>query len=230
MKKANDYNPWYRKNGPQNARKDFQEYNRPFTERYNREPEYYKRPDAYQHYPERYDYAKDQDSIKKEEKERQGQQRNNNAASKGKAAGKSIVKTVAGNAVAAVVGAIVLVSGYQAMEAKSVQTLNSNWMWSEDYQSCILKLESTDKSIRKQINIVTNITEEVLPTCVNDGYRVYTASADYRNVTYTDTRNVVLDAHGHHFDEGVIVDGHIEYTCSDCGETVAVEIEIEEDD
>ena len=230
MKKSNEYKPWYRKNDPQNARKDYKEYNRQFSERYKRPPEYSKSPDEYHHYPERYDYTKDQDAEKLEDKKRQDQQQNNSAATRGRAAGKSIVKTVAGSAVAVVVGAIILIYSYQAIKAKSVETLNSDWMWSEDYQSCTLKLESSDKSIRKQINIATNITEEVLPTCVNDGYRVYTASADYRNVTYTDARNVVLYAHGHHFDKGVVVDNHIEYTCSDCGEHVIVDIEIEEND
>ena len=230
MKKANDYKAWYRKNDPQNARKGFEEYNRPFEERYKRPPEYSKRPDAYQHYPERYDYTADQDAYQSEEKKRQDQQQNSSHAAKGRAAGKSIVRTVAGHAVAIVVGAIVLVSGYQALKAKSVPTFTTTWTWSEDCQSVTLRLVSEDKSIKKELDATVTLTEEVLATCVADGHRLYTASSAYQNVTYTDVHKVVLYAHGHHFDDGTVTDGHIEYTCSDCGEHVVVDIDVEEND
>ena len=230
MKKSNEYKAWYRKNDPQNARKDFKEYNRQFSERYKRPPEYAKSAEEYHHYPERYDYTKDQDVEKSEDQKRQDQKQNNSAVTKSQAAGKSIVKTVVGSAVAVVVGAIILVTSYQTLKAKSVPTFNVSWTWSDDYLSCILKLESTDKSIRKQIDIVTEVTEEVLPTCVTNGHRLYTASSDYRDVTYTDVRNEVLYAQGHHFDNGVVMGSYIEYTCADCGEHVRVDIDIEEND
>ena len=229
MKNANDYKAWYRKNDPQNARKDFKEYNH-FPERYKRPPEYPKSADEYHHYPERYDYTKDQDAAQSEDKKRQDQEQNSGAASKGRHAGKSIVKTVVGHVVAVVVGAIILVTGYQALKAKSVHTFATTWMWSEDYQSVTLRLVSEDKSIKKELDAVVTVTEEVLATCVTDGHRLYTAKSDFENVTYTDVRNEVLHAHGHHFDEGKVVDGHIEYTCSDCGEHVIVDIDIEEND
>ena len=229
MKKANDYETWYRKNDPQNARKNFKEYNH-YPERYKRPPEYPKGADEYHHYPERYDYTKDQDVGQSEEKKRQDQEQSSNPAAKGRHVGKSIVKTVAGNAVALVVGAIVLVTGYQTLKAKSAPTFITNWMWSDDYQSVTLRLVSEDKSIKKDLDAVVTLTEEVLATCVEDGYRLYTASTAYQNVTYTDVRNEVLHAQGHHFDEGTVVDGHIEYTCSNCGEHVIVDIDIEEND
>ena len=229
MKKANEYKAWYRKNDPQNARKKFKEYNR-FPERYQRPPEYPKSPDEYHHYPERYDYAKDQDVELSKEKQRQDQQQNNGRASKARNAGKSIVKTVVGNAVAIVAGAVILVGGYQGLKAKSVHTFTPDWTWSEDYQSVSVRLVSEDKSIKKDLTAVVTVTEEVLATCVADGHRLYTASIPYEGVTYTDIRNEVLHAHGHHFDGGTVVDGHIEYTCSDCGEHVVVDIDIEEND
>ena len=229
MKKANDYKAWYRKNDPKNARKDFKEYHH-FPERYKRPPEYPKRGDEYHHYPERYDYTKDQDVNQSEDKKRQDQQENSGAATKGRHAGKSIVKTVAGHAVAIVVGAIVLVAGYQALKGKSIHTFTANWTWSEDYQSVTVRLVSEDKSIKTELDATVTLTEEVLATCVTDGHRIYTASSDYQDVTYTDTRNEVLPAQGHQFDTGTIVDGHIEYTCTVCGEHVVVDVEIEEND
>lgn len=230
MKKANEYNAWYRNNDPQNARKGFEEYNRPFAERYQRPAEYYKRPEEYQHYPERYDYTKDQDPEKADENKENQDQQQNNPTSKLKSVGKSIVKTVVGNAVAIVVGAVVLVTGYNALVINSIHTFDATWVWSDDYQNVTLKLVSEDKSIKKEFNAVVTLTDEVLATCVSDGYRIYTASGDYEEVTYTDVRNEILHAHGHHFDEGVLVDGHIEYTCSDCGEKVVVDADIEEID
>ena len=229
MKKANDYETWYRKNDPQNARKKFKEYNH-YPERYKRPPEYPKSADEYHHYQERYDYTKDQDVGQSEEKKRQDQQQTSSPAAKGRHAGKSIVKTVVGHAVAVVVGAIILVTSYQTLKAKSVHTFTTSWTWSEDYQSVTLRLVSEDKSIKKDLDAVVTLTEEVLATCVTDGYRVYTASSNYENVTYTDVRNEVLHAEGHHFDTGTVVDGHIEYTCTVCGEHVVVNVEIEEND
>lgn len=229
MKKANDYKAWYRKNDPQNARKDFEEYHH-FPERYKRPPEYPKRADGYHHYDERYDYTKDQEVATSQDKKRQDQQQNSGVATKGARGGKSIVKTVAGHAVAIVVGAIILVAGYQALKGKSVHTFTTSWTWSDDYQSVTLRLVSEDKSIKKDLDAVVTLIEEVPATCVTDGHRLYTASSDYENVTYTDVRNEVLHAEGHHFDTGTIVDGHIEYTCTVCGEHVIVDVDIEEND
>ena len=228
MKNANDYKAWYRNNDPQNARKDFKEYNRPFSERYKRPPEYVRRGEEYTHFSERYDYTQDQEKETSSE-ERNNQDKQNNA-SKSKAQGvtKSIVKTVVGNAVAVVVGAVVLVTGYNATKANNARVYNATWAWSDDCHNVVLKLESDDLSVRQQFNIVSELTEEVLPTCVNDGHRLYSATGKYKDVTYNDQHNEVLHAHGHSFDEGHVVGDYIEYTCANCGEHLIVNIDIEE--
>ena len=226
MKKANEYKAWYRKKNPQNAREGFNEHNRDFDERYQRPSEYYRRPDEYQHFQERYDYTADQEETKKQKRKRQDQQSN-----KANVIGKNVIKAVVKSTVGLVVGALVIVVGYRAIKAKEVtHVFTPGWVWSDDYQTATLVMTSEDNSIKKEFPAVVTLDEEVAPTCIDDGYRTYTAIGSYETKEYTDTQTEALHALGHRFDEGTLVDGDVEYTCLECGEHLVVHVHIDEND
>ena len=234
MKRANEYKAWYRNNDPQNARKDFKEYNRSFGEYYKRPPEYSESPDEYHKFPERYDYIEDQDRQKESKDNQNNQNQQNSSSMRAQAVGKSVVKSVVGNAVALVVGAVVLVAGYNAIKAKKaeaeiVHTFTPTWIWADDHKTATLSLISEDSSIKLEFPVESTLTEEVLATCTVDGYRLYNVSFDYNDTNYTDSYSEVLHAE-HKFDDGTIVGGNIEYTCSECGEHLIIHIDIEEND
>ena len=150
---ANEYKAWYRRNNPQNARQDLGAFNRPFKERYERPPAYPQRGEEYGRFSERYDLSKDQeektnntDKKQEEEKAKEQIKRRANSA-RGQTAVKSVVQTVVGNTVAVVVGAVVVVGGYQAIEAEKAREEvvpivieSEQWNWSDDYQTASVSL------------------------------------------------------------------------------------------
>ena len=246
---ANEYKAWYRRNDPQNAREGWDAYNRPFGERYERPSEYQDvRGDAYHHYPERYDITADQDKKRVQPDEEKQQDTSRQAqrartARAGQTAVKSVVQSIAGTCVAAVVGAVVLVSGYQAIEAEKaaeqaaaiVQEYTADWTWGEDSQTATLVLTDQNGNVAKQLPVVVTVVEEPA-TCTEDGRKVFTATAtdEEQDKVYTDVKSQVLPALGHTFDEGTptTVDGEaaIVYECAHCHEKFTVTATIDEND
>lgn len=245
---ANEYKAWYRRNDPQNAREGWDAYNRPFGERYERPSEYQDvRGDAYHHFPERYDITADQDKKRVQPDEEKQQDTSRQAqrartARAGQTAVKSVVQSIAGTCVAAVVGAVVLVSGFQAIEAEKaaeqaaaiVQEYTTDWTWGEDSQTATLVLTDQNGNVAKQLPAVVTVAVEEA-TCTTDGRKTYTATIEYNEETYTNVRYDVLPATGHTFDEGKVVITEngppmIEYECTHCHEKFTVTATIDEND
>ena len=243
---ANEYKAWYRRNDPQNAREGWDAYNRPFGERYERPSEYQDvRGDAYHHFPERYDITADQDKKRVQPDEEKQQDTSRQAqrartARAGQTAVKSAVQSIAGTCVAAVVGAVVLVGGYQAIEAeKAAETAAAivetvDWAWSEDNQSVLVALYDEEGTILTELPAEVTITT-VDATCTVDGYKTYTAIVVYNQTTYTDIHTQPLPAIGHTFDEGKVVITEngppvVEYECIHCHEKFTVSATIDEND
>jgi hypothetical protein len=240
---ANEYKAWYRRNDPQDARKDWSAYNRPFGERYERPKEYGAyRGDAYRHYPERYDITADQekkrqgsDSQSTQEKSRRQQAR---SARMGQNAVRGVMQSIVGPTVAAVVGAVVLVSGYQAIEAEKAAELTAAetrvpvvaWKWSEDDEgnkSAAITFTYEDGTVVKQLTATTiSVSSELAPTCAQDGFVVYAATVTDGDTVYTDEHRDTLPATGkHEFDDGTVsVDEHgqstIVFECKHCHKKV----------
>lgn len=244
--KSNEYNAWYRHNDPQDARRDLGAYNKPYKERYERPPEYSAREDAYPHYTEMYNPEDDQDDDEKR-KDRNDQQDQSSKNSQAKTrtaqnAARGAVQSVVGNVVAIAVGAIVLVSGYQAMEAAKAQEqpgipeekIVEEWHWDgEVEEGGALKILAEDGTVLKEIPIDVTVNETPA-TCTEDGLKTTTATAVDGDKVYTDTKEEVLPALGHVFDAGTTtVTEHgaaIVKTCERCHEQITVEISIEEMD
>lgn len=243
---ANEYKAWYRRNDPQNAREGWDAYNRPFGERYERPSEYQDvRGDAYHHFPERYDITADQDKKRLQPDEEKQQDMSRQAqrartARAGQTAVKSVVQSIAGTCVAVVVGAVVLVSGYQAIEAeKAAETAAAivetvDWAWSEDNEVVTASLINEDGSVITELPAVVTVAVEEA-TCTADGRKTYTATVEYNEETYTNVRYDMLPATGHTFDEGKVVITEngppmIEIECTHCHKKFTVTATIDEND
>ena len=243
---ANEYKAWYRGNDPQNAREGWDAYNRPFGERYERPPEYQEvRGDAYRHYAERYDVTVDQDKKRVEPDEDKSQDQAKQSqrartARAGQTAVKSVVQSIAGTTVAAVVGAVVLVAGYQAIEAEKaasepvpaiVQTVE--WTWDEDYSSALVALWDEEGNEIAQVPAEVSVTTQDA-TCTSDGRKTYKATVKYDEKTYSDEKYETLPAIDHKYGVGIPITTNgvqtgILYECEHCHEQFIVNVGVEEE-
>ena len=241
---ANEYKAWYRRNNPQNAREGMDAYNRPYSERYERPPAYSSRGEEYNRFPERHDIAADQEKkmqaaeSKDQSQEKSRAKRRAQSSRAGQTAVKSVVQTVVGNAVAIVVGAVVVVSGYQAIEAEKALmqetpavVAETSWDWTdwteESEQTVMVTLSDEEGAVIAEMPAVVAVTIESEATCDDNGLKKYTATVEYEGKTYTDVQEVVIPKLGHLYGDGIPITTEmgpgILYECERCHEEHFVE-------
>lgn len=189
---------------------------------YERNPkakEYYSQGlEGYHHYSERAEYKYDESESKKEQKKQD------------RSSSSKVIKNVVGRVVAAVAGAVIVVSTYTAMtEVKS-----QNCIWSSDMTTATIELVNEDGSVLRELPATVNVTQED-PTCNQTGTKTYTATAeDEDEKIYTDVKQETISALGHETEivSQTIKDGKliIVYECSRCHEQYTVTIDINEND
>jgi len=190
--------------------------------------------EEYHHYSERAEYkepTRDQQNKNSSSEQKKHSQSSSNAT-------RNIVSRVAGTAVSAVVGAVVVVTTYQTIEEHEEAARKPiievvDWEWNDQKSEAEVKFYDADGNlIKASMSTITVLRNE--PTCTKDGSLVYTASITEDGKEYTDTKEEVLPALSHDFD-----DGHVEfledgtmvmtYECSRCHEQFSVEISYEEE-
>ena len=245
--KANEYKAWYRRNDPESARRGLDEFNRPFGERYERPPEYSFGSEVYPQYPEMVDISEKQEAFQKGEEEKkkdshssdQSQKQERMKKMRGNSAARSVVSAVAAPTAGIVVGAVILVSGYQAIENQAIPELppivtTIECDWGEAFDSATITLTDENGTFIAELPATVN-TEVTEATCTQAGSRTYTASAVYEGETYSEEHIETIEPAGHVFGEGKVVQGEngspvMEYECDRCHEKVTVEISVTEED
>lgn len=222
----------------------------------NERPEEYPMNDVeeYHHYNERYkplgeedDDKNQNDSSDSQSQSFEGQARSTSysrskasKASKNKGnAVKNIAKNIVSKVVLVVVGAIVVVSGYNAVRAHEAEkaapvVASIEWQWNEDYSSVNAELlDSKGSLIKKAPATITK--EEVAAACSVEGTITYTAT--YKGddgKEYTDTKIVTNAAIGHAFEKVSEEDNGdtvtITFECTHCHEQFVITTNIEEND
>ena len=244
--KANEYKAWYRRNDPQNARKGWGAYNRPYKERYERPPEYAVGSDAYKHYPAMVDIAEKQEAyLKEEDDSKKAQSEKAEEAKKQRAkrtranqATRGVAQAIAAPVAGVVAGAVILVGGFQAIENASsseplpiIQTVECDW--GEDYMSATITLTDENGTFVAELPATITVSEESA-SCTEAGTKTYTATAVYGEKDYSKVHSEEIAPTGHTFGEGhVVVDGGqtmMVYDCDNCDESVSIAITIEEND
>jgi len=243
--KANEYKAWYRRNDPESARRGLEEYSRPFGERYERPPEYSFGQEAYPQYPERLDISEKQEAYQRgEEDKKQASKSKSSQGDKakklrGNSATRGILSAIATPVVGIVVGAVILVSGYQAIEAQNipeptpiVATVECDW--GADFDSAILVLTDDSGAVITELPAEV-VMAEVAATCTESGTRTYTATAIYDEQTYSKVHVETISPLGHTFDEGKVVISEngppmMVYECTHCHEKISIAITVEENE
>ncbi|MCD8189218.1 MAG: MBG domain-containing protein [Clostridiales bacterium] len=97
--------------------------------------------------------------------------------------------------------------------------------WADDYSSATAIFACEDEGCDNTETETAEVIHHTTPaTCTEDGQTVYTATATFDGVDYTDTKTVTLSATGHSY-EAVVTeatcteDGYTTYTCSACGDS-----------
>ena len=113
--------------------------------------------------------------------------------------------------------------------------LSPTWKWSDDNSTVILELTDPDGKLVKEIPATVSVEDEVEATCNKEGTRIYTATIEDENNTYTDSRSATVDPLGHDFNGGeevVLQTGHtaITFGCNRCGEEFTIETSMTEND
>lgn len=73
------------------------------------------------------------------------------------------------------------------------------WNWAEDYSSATAVFSCKDGDDTQTVS--AEVTSETTATCTEDGKTLYTATAIFQDVEYTDSKEVDTLAVGHHVDE-----------------------------
>lgn len=105
------------------------------------------------------------------------------------------------------------------------------WTWAADYSGATVKLVCENKGCVKTvdaqfINVVTTA-----PNCTENGKNVYTAVVTVDGITYTDTKEQTLDAHGHDYEldgwtwSEDLKSAEASFTCDICGDKEQVKVD-----
>ena len=194
--------------------------------------------EEYHHYSERAEYKepkKDNNSQSSSSSEQQKKQSQSSARSTSQAT-RNIVSRVAGTAVSAVVGAVVVVTTYdtvveneKAKEKPIIETIN--WEWSDDNSEAGIEFyDAKGNLIKATMSTITVV--QIDPSCNMEGSIIYTATVTEDGKEYTDTKEVKLPKIAHDFDDGHMetIDGkiYIVSECRRCHEEFSIEISYEE--
>ena len=191
--------------------------------------------EEYHHYSERAEYKEPEKDSKQQqnnnEQKRQSQQSSSNAT-------RNIVSRVAGTAVSAVVGAVIIVTTYdtiveneKAAEAPVIETVN--WEWNDDYSQANVSFYDDGGNLIKVAPGVITIVRDKEPTCNTEGSMTYTATITENGQEYSNSRQVDIPAFGHDFDEGTVevIDGKMvmRFRCNTCHEDEIIEMSVIEE-
>ncbi|WP_072419426.1 MULTISPECIES: hypothetical protein [unclassified Ruminococcus] len=119
-------------------------------------------------------------------------------------------------------------SGSSSQDEPVLQIGEPEWIWGEGYETATLRIPGLGEakaSVKK---------EETPAGCTADGLAVYTATAVLDDKEYSDTRQVILPAPGHHFGEPELAtdsDGNtvFKYHCDGCGQDFEMSYLIEKE-
>ena len=215
--------------------------------------------DEFHHYPERYsqkktddddnnDYDSSSQSRSNAQSQSQSQYGRQTSHSRSKAskasnsAGRvvqSVAKNVISKVVLVVVGAVVIVTGYNEIQAheaaKAAPVVTTiEWVWGEDYATATAGLLDAKGALIKEVPATVTSTE-VAATCSVAGTLTYTATyLDDDGKEHTDVKTVTLAAIGHDYEQiDQVVNGDTVTTtfeCAHCHEQTTVTISITEED
>ena len=101
------------------------------------------------------------------------------------------------------------------------------WTWNEDLSSAIAVFACPQDGVSKSIE-ATVTSETTDPTCTETGKTVYTATVEFEGETYTDTKEVEIEALGHKYGEPTWTwtedfAATAVFTCERCGDKQEVE-------
>lgn len=136
-----------------------------------------------------------------------------------------------------VVGGLLVMNTYtSAVEKRKARQVNGVpystiaekegvWNWSGDFTAATFYLPG-----RGELPVVITISEEIPPTCTEEGIRTYLATAEVDGKTHTDTQTETLPPTGHTFDQGSRTGNGIVFPCTRCGEQVSIGLGIKEEE
>ena len=215
--------------------------------------------DEFHHYPERYSQKKtddddnnDYDSSSQSRSNAQSQSQSQygrqtshsqSKASKASNSAGRVVQSVAKNVISkvalVVVGSVIVVTGYNEIQAheaaKAAPVVTTiEWVWSDDYTTASAGLMSDKGVLIKEVP-ATVTTTETTPTCTSAGTVTYTATyVDDDGKEHSDVRTETKEAFGHAFEKvGEVVDGNkvtTTFECTHCHEKFTITTTVEEDD
>ena len=153
---------------------------------------------------------------------------------------KNVAKNLVSKVVLVVVGSIIVVSGYNAVQAHEAAkaapppVASVEWKWDEDYSSVTAELLDAQGATIEKVP-ATVVSEEVAATCSAEGKITYTATyTGDDGKEYTDVKTVTRAAVGHAFEKvGEEEDGDTVTTtfeCTHCHERFTVITSVEEED
>ena len=240
--RAKERQSWFAKNvGKGGQRPSVDPFNKAKkgSERRPDTPEYFNQGiEEYHRYAANKDLTKEDEDKKQQSSESQSKNSRESAKARQQAIAKR-TQSIIGRAVASVVGAVVIVTGYNEIQAheaaKAAPVVTSvEWVWGEDYASATAGLLDEKGAIIKQMP-ATVTSEEVAATCTAAGTLTYTATyTGDDGKQYTDVKTVTLAAIGHEYEQiGEKVDGDTittTFECTHCHEQTTVTISITEED
>lgn len=122
----------------------------------------------------------------------------------------------------------------QEEPAEEPLVLSPSWKWSDDYQTVTLELLDADGNRIREIPATVSVSD-VEATCVAEGERTYTATAEDDGNDYSDSRSETLPPLGHAFDDGkeiVLENGQsaMTFECNRCHEHFTIETSMTENE
>ena len=254
--KVNGFGAWPSWNVSKGGRRySFDEYNRALkgSERFPRAEEYAGRSfEEYHHYQEQQDLTgpQDDEKSKKDRKKKDSKNRRQRMV-------QQFVVLVAGSLLVA--SAYTAASANRARQnedanASTVETepdqggngggggqgasdasaaAEQKWEWSSDGEAATLIILDGEGNVLDEIP-ATVTSSEVPADCKTEGTLTYTANASWDGQDYSDSRDEVLPALGHAFDDGkeiILDDGStaMEFTCSRCEEQFIIKNSLDEE-
>ena len=233
--RANGYEEWLSRNvkkggerpsyDPYNKAKKGSERNPSAKEYANKDVE------EYHHYNERRNTAKDDEDRKQNDSAQSGNTQKAERSKSGRPSSQ-LARNIITRVVAVVAGAVITVSGYQAIKTNNETVVKTTWNWSEDYETATVSLYNVRGILIKEVPATVNVTKTEA-TCTKEGLLNYSAFAEYKDVSYSDEKNTIISAIGHSYGDAVIttVDGvpTIILECEHCHEKITIGISPSED-
>lgn len=194
---------------------------------------------------EYHDYSENKDLTKEDERKKDDSQRSDRSdKSRGsgtRQAGVSRARSIIGRVVGCVVGAVVVVTGYQAIQeheaAKAAPAVFVEWQWGDDFSSVTAEVKDDKGKLVKEVagaQVIVTVTE-IEATCTEAGLKTYTATfTDEDGKEYSDTKTEPIEPTGHDLSEvGVETSGNqvtTTFECTHCHEQFTTTISVEEEE